>query len=117
LHDTIGVLAGTGPKSYGYSLKLHTEIQNCKIKGITLSHKTSQLLNMSTLKDLLLSSENVPIEVTTEHSMRRNKTTKRIFSRDITKKFRVTNDKRIMIKGSFVTLPYGHQDVPEKAEI
>jgi hypothetical protein len=112
--DTIGVLAGTGPKSYGYSLKLNPKIQNCKVKGITLSHKTSQLINMSTLKDLLLSNENESIEVTTEHSIRRNKETKRIFSRDIKKKFRVTNDKRVIIKGTFVTLPYGHQDVPEK---
>jgi hypothetical protein len=114
VHDTIGKFAGTGPKSYGYMLKCNKDIKVCKIKGITMSHSTLKDLNIDSFVRLLNTDADESIDITTLHSMRRNKQTKRIFSRDIVKSFRVTNDKRVRIPGSFITLPYGHQDVPEK---
>ena len=116
VHDSIGVWAGTGAKAYGYALKKNKKIKSCKVKGITLSHESSQHINLETMRHLLLATTDERVEVTAKHSMRRNKKTKRIYSRDITKRYRVTCDKRIRVPGSYLTLPYGHQDAPEKAQ-
>jgi hypothetical protein len=116
VHDSIGIWAGTGAKAYGYSLKRNKDIKTCKVKGITLSHESSEHINLETMRELLMATVDEQVEVTTRHSMRRNKKTKRIYSRDITKRYRVTSDKRVRVPGSFTTLPYGHQDVPEKTQ-
>jgi hypothetical protein len=117
--DTIKLFCATGPKSYGYQLKSNEIIKECKVKGITLSHQTSQALNLDSMKQLLLDMDNsdaqdCTIEVTTHNAMRRNKKTKTIKACDAVKTFRITNDKRVKVRGSFVTLPYGHEDIPEK---
>jgi hypothetical protein len=114
VRDCIGVFAGTGPKSYGYALKENKDIKVCKIKGITMSYRILNDLNIDSFKRLLSNDSEETIGITTNHSMRRNKQTKRIYSRNVMKSFRITNDKRVRIPGSFGTLPYGHQDVPEK---
>jgi hypothetical protein len=114
--DTIHIFTATGPKSYAYQLKKNRSITQCKVKGITLSHKASQLINLETITQMLQKVDDDPesISVTACNSIRRNKEDKVITSQDITKSFRVTSDKRVKLKGKYVTLPYGHKDIPGK---
>jgi hypothetical protein len=112
VRDTIQLFCGTGPKSYAYQLKDNSDIKMCKIKGITLNHDTSQKINLQTMCDLLSDMSTSSIEVVTKNSMRREKETKRIKACAATKTFRITNDKRVKVVGTYETLPYGHKDIP-----
>ena len=94
------------------SLRENPHIEVCKVKGITLSFETSKKINLSAIKDLLTAPQDSHIEVTTKNSIRRQKETKRIKACDVTKSFRITNDKRVKVVGSYITLPYGHKDIP-----
>ena len=118
--DSIHIFCATGPKSYGYQLKSNRTIKHCKVKGITLSHQTSTKLNLETLKRLLLSideqEEREEIQVSTPNTIQRDRRKKIITSKDLKKTFRVTSDKRVKVRGNFVTLPYGHEDIPEKPD-
>jgi hypothetical protein len=77
-----------------------------------LNYETSQKINLESMKEMLLSEENKVIETTRKHCIRRNKAAKEVTSETMTKRFRITNDKRLLPPNSFITLPYGHKDAP-----
>jgi hypothetical protein len=114
VRDSIHIWCGTGAKSYAYSLKLNPQIEVCKVKGITINYETSSKINLSAMKKMLTNPEECTIEVTTKNCIRHDMQTKKIKSETVTKRFRITCDKRVRINNSFDTLPYGHKDVPAK---
>jgi hypothetical protein len=65
--DKILSFASGGPKNYGYEYRdpqgeVHTE---CKVKGLTLNYRTSQVVNFGVLKDALQSGQDGNFKVTT----------------------------------------------------
>jgi hypothetical protein len=113
--DSIQTWCGTRAKSYAYSLVLNPHIEVCKVKGITLNYDTSKKINLKAIKEILHNPRHDDVTVTTKNCIRRDMQTKKIRSETITKTFRVTCDKRVRKGELFITLPYGHKDVPEKA--
>lgn len=99
-----------GPKTYGYvvySTKGSTYRPNlsfvCKIKGLTLNMKTSNILNFNKLKEMIL--EPGHSQEVTESRIRRTKDRDVITVKE-TKLFKITGPKRKR-EGEYGTLPYG----------
>lgn len=98
-----------GPKNYSYkvwSTKLEKEMLVCKVKGINLNYESSQLVNFSTIKDMVLSADNTPIMIKSTN-FRRNK---------IHEVITVTEEKRYQIKAekrkflpNYDSVPYGYK--------
>lgn len=100
-----------GPKTYGYvvySTKDLTYNPNlyfvCKIKGLTLNMKTSNILNFSKLKEMILEVTSDSQDIT-ESRIRRTKDRNVVTVKE-TKLFKITGPKRKR-EGEFDTLPYG----------
>ena len=107
----------SGPKSYGYITS--AGVIETKLKGFTLDHTTLQMLNFTSIRELVLfwadpdnnplpDSYNGEARVNAHYSkIRRDKYKFQLFSRNEIKRFRVTYCKRRLIKGTYDTEPYG----------
>jgi hypothetical protein len=111
--DKILSFASGGPKNYGYEYRdnqgeVHTE---CKVKGLTLNYRTSQVVNFGVLKEALQSGQDRNFKVTTNepHKIVRLPT-HQIVSRPLEKVYQIVYQKRVRLPNHF-TLPYGHADI------
>jgi hypothetical protein len=101
-----------GPKNYAY--KLHHPDANgkqyfCKVKGISLNFRGSQVINFHSIKDLIVndSGEEDSYEVTEPFKIVRNKESSEIISKSSTKKYSFKFDKRV-VDHELKTYPYGY---------
>ena len=113
--DWIVEFVAAGPKNYGY--RTHLGKQECKVRGFTLNTRGSQVINFDSMKDLILAEIEEPepkprvIPVVNPHKIKRLATTKTIQTVEETKKYRVVTDKRVLEPKTFMTYPYGYQQV------
>ena len=97
-----------GPKNYGY--KLENGQCFCKVKGFTLNHKVSQILNFEKMKEEVQvwynhqGSTNTVVSYT--NRIRRDPLKQQIFNKDETKKYRVVYTKTALAE-DYNTLSYG----------
>ena len=97
-----------GPKNYGYEYivqgQRHTK---CKVKGITLDYNTSQLVNFDKMVECLEDREQFSLEIEYPSRIRRHRNRK-VTSEKQTKTFRSVYTKRVVVSGSYKTVPYGY---------
>ena len=111
----ISRFVSSGPKSYAYIT--NTGERTTKLKGFTLNHEVTKLLNFDSICRLVLfwaDPDNNPLphdekpHVEVSYSkIRRNKYQFKLFNREELKKFRVTYSKRRLLRGTYDTEPYG----------
>ena len=114
--------ASGGPKNYGYtvySTNTKMEVSTCKVRGITLNYRNTDIVNYSTLNDLVRVNEHDDTEeevggavinkkrtVHDPHKIVRNPGGE-VITRQSTKDYRVVYTKRVMVD-DFDTVPYGY---------
>ncbi|XP_047111970.1 uncharacterized protein LOC124788732 [Schistocerca piceifrons] len=105
--DTIIEWLSTDPKSYAYYS--HKGSQCTEVKGFSLNYENSLKINMKTIADLVHGKSD---NITTNNKMiTRNKKTKNLVNKGVEKEFKVTYDKRMVLKetdGIIDTLPWGY---------
>ena len=102
--DFITKYVSGGPKNYAYMT--NEGVTACKVRGFTLNHTNSQLVNFDTvLNEVLRVPQNI---VTTNPSkICRDAKTLKIYSKREDKKYSMVYTKRV-ITDDFYTLPYGY---------
>jgi hypothetical protein len=102
----ISEFVSCGPKNYAY--QLNTGETFCKVRGFSLNHQNSQVLNFQSMKRALFAwHKNEPEEFVTVSTMiLRDKQKPKIFNKQISKKYGVVYDKR-QVMPDMTTLPYG----------
>ena len=114
IRDSMKIWAASGCKSYGYELR-ESEIQCVRFKGLTLNHQASNIVNLSTIVELVHQGEHPERTVHYPHQMRKDRRTQRIYARDLTKCVRLTFDKRIILDVvGYSTLAFGDRRVPRQ---
>ena len=104
-----------GPKNYAYRLNSG---QYCvKVRGFSLNHRASQILNFETMKSSLMEwhrklfareeeEDNVPTISISSTMIARDKYAAKIYNRRMTKRYGVRYNKRL-VRRDFSTLPFG----------
>jgi len=97
-----------GPKNYAY--KLNSGQIVCKVRGFSLNHQNSQILNFESMKQALYNwHRNEPDEIVTVSTMiLRDKREPKVYNRQMSKKYGVVYDKR-QVLNDLTTLPYGYK--------
>ena len=98
-----------GPKNYSYKTfnpVTNVEKTYCKVRGFTLSHRNSQLINFDTLCNVVTSSEEKTINIHTPWKIVRDSKTKDVKTRTENKLYRKVYNKRVVIE-DYDTVPYG----------
>ena len=96
-----------GPKNYTY--RLNTGEVVCKVRGFSLNHKSSLIINFESMKKSLYSwMNNEPHSlITVKTEVRRSKTESVVYNTIVSKKYSVVYDKRRVLP-DFTTKPYGY---------
>ncbi|XP_041485956.1 uncharacterized protein LOC121432163 [Lytechinus variegatus] len=97
-----------GPKNYAY--KLNTGETTCKVKGITLNYRNSQVINFDTMKQMVTHmglDESSKLTVFNPYQITRVNKKQRIETRESSKDYRLVYDKRV-VRENFFTIPYGY---------
>jgi len=93
----------TGPKSYYY--KTNKQKECTKIKGFTLNHQNAEKLTGKVMEDIIDGIKE-KVEVT-DTQITRDKKTKNLVNKEVTKTFSYKFDKR-SIQANYDTLPWGY---------
>ena len=101
----IETFLSTGPKSYCYKLSDNTCVT--KIKGITLNHVNSQIIDFDAMKSIVLGDKD-QIKLPLANQITRVKHLGIVYNRPQSKIFRKVFTKRVITPGTFNTLPYGY---------
>lgn len=104
----IDVFLSSGPKSYAY----RTNTGECvlKLKGISLNFQNSQVINFDSVKKVIF-DEIDKIRTPVSMQITRTKYTGIVFKRQFSKTYRKVFTKRVVIPGSFSTVPFGYRSV------
>ena len=95
-----------GPKNYAYLTD--TGHIKCKVRGFTLNYINSQVINFETMKQMILSSQDMnKVAVTNPMKITRNKLEQKIYNRKETKVYKCVYTKRRIVE-DYNTLPYGY---------
>lgn len=97
-----------GPKNYSYKTNKGNTV--CKVRGFTLNHTNSLVINHDTLKELI-QSESEETRTIHESKIVRDGKTKTIHTVESKKDYRVVFTKRVRVGDGTKTLPYGHKDI------
>jgi hypothetical protein len=103
-----------GPKNYCLKVKLEdgSFIESRKIKGITLKANNTEQTSMDTLKKLI-NGEADDVTVKLINKIQRSSGFE-VISTDSTKRIRMVYDKRVIIPGTYDSLPWGtKKNMPE----
>ncbi|CAF0975526.1 unnamed protein product [Brachionus calyciflorus] len=92
-----------GPKNYAY--KMDNGKTSCTVKGITLNHISSLVVNFDSIRDIVLYDREKRLQVE-QLKFSRDKTNWFIKTDIVSKMYGFVYDKRILLD-SFYTLPYG----------
>ena len=99
---------GLGPKNYGYEYIENGERKTtCKVKGITLDYNTSHKVNFDSMVECVHDRENFSRVIEYPSRIKRNRD-RRVISETQTKTFRSVYTKRVVLPGSYKTVPYGY---------
>jgi len=101
----IKLFMSTGPKSYSY--RLDNNVTTMKIKGITLNHKNSQVIDFDMMKSVVFDAIE-KVRLPPSKQITRVKHRGIVYNRPQSKLFRKVFSKRVMIPGSYDSLPYGY---------
>ena len=96
-----------GAKNYAY--KLNTGEVVCKVRGFSLNYSASQIVNLDSMKDALISWKNKiekPEMVTIKTMILRDKLKANVYTLEMPKSYGVVYNKRIVMD-DYTTLPYG----------
>ena len=102
--DYIDGWSATGPKSYSFTTFKGLEVN--KVKGFTLNFENSQIINHSTITQLV-KGEISNLQTKRENAITRNAFTNEIVNKDQTKTFSCCYNKRVVLE-NYDTLPYGY---------
>ena len=102
--DHITRWCGTGKKSYEYESNRGNVV--CKVKGFTLNHKNSQMINGNVMESIIQDSSKTVCTVK-KGAITRDPNTKNVVNKDQTKTFSLGYNKR-MVQDNYDTLPYGY---------
>lgn len=92
-----------GAKNYAYKLADGTSV--CKIRGFTLNHRNSLILNMETMKDLVTTGNTATApQITNPFKIVRKDGN--LFTKSESKDYQIVYDKRILC-ADFSTFPFG----------
>jgi hypothetical protein len=105
-HHIVEFVSG-GCKQYAYTLS--NGDQCCKVRGFTLNHKNSKLINLESIKDLITSeTPGGTIDTVNPSKITRNKVENVLFNVREKKTYRIVFDKRVLLP-NFDTVPYGYK--------
>lgn len=114
--EFITKFVSSGPKSYAYLTNKGDQV--VKLKGQTLNHENAQKLNFDSICRLVLFwadpekyplPEGVPDYISARYDkIGRCKKRFVLFTKEELKRFKVTYNKRRLVRGTFDTLPYGY---------
>ena len=96
-----------GPKNYTY--KLNTGEITCKVRGFSLNHRNSLIINFNSMKRALYDwFEKKPVQlVTVKTEIRRDKHKPIVYNRIVNKNYGVVYDKRKVCR-DMSTVPFGY---------
>ena len=96
-----------GAKNYGYQLQDGNQV--CKIRGFTLNHRNSLILNFDSIKELITTHDrqNDQLEVDDPHKIVRKEG--HLYNKAEKKKYRLVYDKRWLLE-NLSTLPFGWKE-------
>ncbi|KAK9686004.1 hypothetical protein QE152_g37525 [Popillia japonica] len=109
----ITTFASGGPKLYNYRVYSPAEdkyYDTVKVKGITINHNTSKIVNFQSLCDMVLKKGDEPKYITTKNI--RRTIDHNVVTRAVTKTFRPTFSKRRRLE-NYGSVPYGHKRVKQ----
>ncbi|KAK7576391.1 hypothetical protein V9T40_012677 [Parthenolecanium corni] len=105
--DYINKWLATGPKSYHFQTRDGKKVT--KVKGFTLHHKNSQVINAETMERLI--DGDIHSVAVQDFQIICDKTTRQLTSRtDKPKTLRFNFDKRVIID-NYDTVPYGYRSL------
>ena len=96
-----------GPKNYAYRVKSTLNSSDnivCKVKGIRLDYKTSKLINLESMRDLILKNENGSVELVSNNI--RRTPYHDVVTKTETKQYRINSTKRKFLE-DYSSVPYG----------
>ena len=93
-----------GPKNYAYTTSDGDEC--CKIRGFTLNHRNSQLLNFETMKQLVTHQSGQKIILDPETKIVRDKKRRLVYNTQQKKDYQMVYTKRRKLNND--TVPYGY---------
>lgn len=99
------VFVSGGPKNYAYELVDGTQV--CKVKGMTLNHRNSLILNLDSILRLVTTDEEEKYTVVNPHKIVRKDG--QIFSKEEVKEYKIVYNKRRIVDG-YKTLPFGWKE-------
>jgi hypothetical protein len=92
-----------GPKNYAYETQGGQSV--CKVKGLTLNYRASQIVSPATLEKMLMSEEE-DVQVRYPHFIQRTHQHD-VLTVPLDKKYQIVYDKRQQVH-QYNTLPYGY---------
>jgi hypothetical protein len=95
-----------GPKNYAYQLLDGSTV--CKIRGFTLNHRTSLILNFEKIKEMVLNTENPEIVETVDPNRLIRNPDGTMYTKPLKKSYKLVYDKRWLAPEGFYTYPYGY---------
>ncbi|MEJ2741579.1 MAG: hypothetical protein P8176_03610, partial [Gammaproteobacteria bacterium] len=102
--------ASGGPKNYAYkvfSSKDQCEIVVCKVKGISLNYKASQLVNFESIREMILQGESADPILITSNNIRRT-ALHEVITKKESKMYRTRSLKRKFFD-NFESEPFGYK--------
>ena len=108
--DYITTFLSGGPKNYGYVTNTGEAV--LKIRGISLTHDATKILNINTMRDLVDSyvidgDRHEKVTITIPYKITRDKKEKNIVTKRTKKDYRVVYNKRV-VRENYETVPYGY---------
>ena len=103
--DIISRIAIGGPKAYAYQTLLGDEV--CKVRGFTLNHANSRVINFNSMRKLLMENPLGELETCDPHKIKRDKDHHTIYSCEEKRTYRMVQTKRIFNPHTFLSVPYG----------
>ena len=98
-----------GPKNYAY--RLNTGQTVVKVRGFSLNHSASQIINFATMKEALIEwyeGGSQPELITVSTQIARDKHRATVYNRKVPKHYGIVYDKNRVIHG-FKTVPHGYR--------
>ena len=105
----ISEFVSCGPKNYSFRLNSGQIV--CKVRGFSLNHKNSQIVNFESMKETLFSwkrKENPKLVTITTEISRQKYGSPMVYTRELKKNYTVVYNKRRVLD-DFTTLPYGYK--------
>ena len=107
--DYIEEFVVAGPENYAYRLAKSGKTV-CPLKGFTVNWKNYQLIIFDSIKAIVKDCDTEQtIKIVNNNQITRDLNKMKIVNKDLTKKYRMVYDKRILID-NFHTVPYGYVD-------